>query len=173
MKQSIRMMQLKTLVLLTGALLGPVLAAAHDARLGSLHVLHPTSRATLPGQKTGVVYMTIENEGSTADRLLSMTTPAASGVAIHTMSMQGTIMKMRELDNLPLAPAAKVPMTADSGYHIMLTGLKQPLKSGDKIPLTLLFEKAGKLDVSIHVGPSQAQAEQQGKTMSDTAGHKH
>ena len=165
------MKQLKTTIVLLGALLGAALANAHDARIGSLHVLHPASRATLPGQNSGVVYMTIENEGATADRLLSLSTPAARGVSIHTMSMQGTTMKMRELDNLPLAPAAKVPMTAESGYHIMLTGLKQPLKAGDKLPLTLMFEKAGKLEVSIHVEPNPAQP--RAAAMSDMPAHKH
>ena len=153
-----RINSIKTAILLLGAMLGPALAMAHDARIGSLHVMHPASRATLPGQNSGVVYLTIENEGSTADRLLSMSTPAASGAAIHAMSMQGTTMKMREIDGLALAPTTKVPMTAESGYHIMLTGLKQPLKVGDKLPLTLTFEKAGKLDVSIHVEPNAAQA---------------
>lgn len=164
-------MQINKVILLLGALLGPALAGAHDARIGSLHVMHPTARASLPGQTGGVVYMTIENEGANADRLLSLSTPAASSVAIHTMAMQGTTMKMRELDSLPLAPAARIPMTADSGYHIMLTGLKQPLKVGDKFPLTLNFEKAGKLDVSIHVGPNQAQP--QAGAMPDMPAHKH
>ncbi|MBC7416270.1 MAG: copper chaperone PCu(A)C [Herminiimonas sp.] len=149
----------KMLVALAGAagLLGPALATAHDARLGSLHVMHPMARATLPGQQSGVVYLTVENEGSSADRLMSVSTPAASGAAIHTMSMQGTTMKMRELDSLPLAPSTKVQMTADSSYHIMLTGLKQPLKAGEQFPMTMTFEQAGKLEVSIHVAPNQAQ----------------
>lgn len=163
-----------------GGLLNPALAVAHDARIASLHVLHPASRATLPGQNAGVVYLAIENEGATADRLLSLSTPAASGVAIHAMSMQGTTMKMREVDSLPLAPATKVSLQADSGYHIMLTGLKQPLKVGDKLPLTLVFEKAGKLDVSIHVEanpaqprPAAASGAKDASAMPEMPAHKH
>lgn len=133
------------------------LSLAHDARLGSLHLIHPAARATLPGQTSGAVYMTIENEGSTGDKLLSLSTPAAASAAIHQMALDGGIMKMREIDALPLAPAAKVALQPDSGYHIMLSGLKKPMQAGDRIPLTLVFEKAGKIDVSVHVGPSQAQ----------------
>lgn len=168
------MKQLKITILLLGALLGPTLANAHDARIGSLHVMHPASPATLPGQNSGVVYMTIENEGAMPDRLLNLSTPAASGVSIHTMSMQGTTMKMRELDSLLLAPATKVPMTAESGYHIMLTGLKQPMRAGDTLPLTLVFEKAGKLEISIHVEPNRAQPRvAKLPDMPDMPAHKH
>ena len=60
---------LKTSIVLLGALLGPAMALAHDARIGSLHVMHPASRATLPGQNSGVVYLTIENEGSLVHNL--------------------------------------------------------------------------------------------------------
>lgn len=132
-------------------------AQAHDARIGAIHVMHPAAPATLPGQSSGAVYLSIANEGTAADRLVSLTSPAASGVAIHTMSMDGTTMKMREIDSLPLAPAVRVEMKANTGYHLMMTNLKQPLKAGDQIPLTLTFERAGKLEVSVHVGPSAAQ----------------
>jgi copper(I)-binding protein len=147
---------ISTLVALALAL--PTLpAVAHDARIGSLHVFHPSAPATLPGQSSGAVYLMIENEGTVADRLLSASSPAASSVSIHSMSMDGNIMKMREVGNVALPPAAKVSLKADSGYHLMLSGLKQPLQPGDKIAMTLTFERAGKLEVSVHVDPNRAQ----------------
>jgi copper(I)-binding protein len=132
-------------------------AHGHDARLGALHITHPATPATLPGQSIGVVYLSIENEGATEDRLLSVESPAASEVAIHAMSMVGTTMQMRELPNLLLPAATIVSLERGSMYHLMLTGLKQPLQNGDKIPLTLRFEHAGKIELSVHVGLSAAQ----------------
>lgn len=123
---------------------------AHDAQIGNIHVLHRAAPATLPGQRSGAIYLSIENRGSTADRLLSLTSPAGS-VAIHRMSMDGAIMKMREVDSLLLPPAAKVMMQAHGSHHLMLAGLKQPLVAGDKLLLKMRFERAGLLDVEIPV----------------------
>ena len=151
-------MQLRHLILTLAGIAFACTAAAHDARIGALHILHPAAPASLPGQNSGVVYLAIDNDGTTPDALLSLSSPAAANVAIHSMTMDGNVMKMREVDRLPLAPGAKISMKAGSGYHLMLTGLKQPLKAGDKVPLTLTFDKAGKLEVSVHVGPNQANA---------------
>lgn len=131
-------------------------AHAHDARIGSIHVIHPFAPATLPGQGSGAVYLSIKNEGTAPDRLVSLTSPAGS-LAIHSMAMDGAIMKMRELNSLPLPPTATVAMEANGSHHLMLTGLKQPLAAGDKIPLKMTFERAGTLDVLVHVGPNAAQ----------------
>lgn len=152
-------MQLQRLIITLAALaLTPLHlpAQAHDARIGSIHVIHPAAPATLPGQRSGAIYLSIENEGKTADRLLSLTSPAGS-VAIHSMTMDGNIMKMRDIDSLSLPPGAKVVMKADGSHHLMLTGLKQPLAAGDEIPLKMTFERAGTVEVSVHVGPSAAQ----------------
>jgi len=66
------------------------------------------------------------------------------------------VMRMREVGELPLAPAARVEMKPGMGYHIMLTGLKQPLQEGAAFPLTLTFEKGGKVEVTVAVGGKQA-----------------
>ena len=142
-------------------------AVAHDARIGAIHVMHPAAPATLPGQSSGVVHLSIENEGSMPDKLLSATSPAGS-VSLHSMTMNGNIMKMRELQSLALPAGAKVSLDAGSAYHLMLTGLQRPMKTGDAIPLTLTFEKAGKLEVSIHVEPNAAQ-----KAGSHAGAHQH
>ncbi len=133
-------------------------AAAHDARVGRLHISHPAAPATLPGQTSGAIYLGIENEGKEADRLLSASSPAAAGVAIHRMSMTDNIMRMREIDNLALPAGGKVVIDAESGLHLMLTGLKQPLKAGDKVPLSLRFERAGTIEVRVHVEQNVARA---------------
>jgi copper(I)-binding protein len=112
-------------------------ATAHDYTLQRLRIDHPFARATPPGARSGGVYLTIENGGSTADRLVRVASPAA-------------IMRMRAITGLDIAPGAKVTL-GSSGYHVMLVGLAHPLAVGDKIPLTLTFEKAGSVDVSVFV----------------------
>lgn len=148
-----RFLQLTTL--LAGiALSGTVFA--HDYKAGDLQVGHPWARPTVPGQPSGGAYLTIENKGKTGDKLISVASPVAKSSEIHTMSMEGNVMKMREVGSIDLKPSDKIAMQPGNGYHIMLIGLTQPLRIGDKIPLTLTFEKAGKLDVSVFVEDKSA-----------------
>lgn len=126
-------------------------AYAHEYQLGALHIDHPYARATVPGQTTGAVYLTIDNKSKQKDWLTAISTPAAKTVEVHTMTMDGNLMKMRAVERLELAPLAKVEMKPGGGYHLMLLNLRQPLKAGEMVPMTLTFAKAGKVDVSIKV----------------------
>ncbi len=126
-------------------------AAAHDYTLGSLKIGHPWARATPPTAPSGGGFLTVTNTGTTADRLVSATSPAAGQVQIHEMKMDGTIMRMRELENgLEIPPGATVAL-APGGLHLMMMGLKAPLKEATRVPVTLVFEKAGKIDVELQV----------------------
>ncbi|ABR90173.1 Uncharacterized conserved protein [Janthinobacterium sp. Marseille] len=125
---------------------------AHDYRAGDIYVDHPYARATVAGQTSGGAYLTLENKGSSADTLVSATSPAAASVEIHTMSMTAdNVMRMREVGSLDIKGKEKITMQPGDGYHIMLMGLKAPLKAGDKLPLTLTFKKAGKIEAAIVV----------------------
>jgi copper(I)-binding protein len=135
-------------------------ACAHDYTQGTLQIKHPYARATVPGQAAGAAYVTIANGGPTADKLIALSSPAAKRVEMHTMSMDGSMMKMREVDAIAIQPAATIVMQPGDGYHVMLTGLKNPLKIGDKFPLTLTFEKAGQVTVSVWVEAIAAAAHQ-------------
>jgi hypothetical protein len=126
-------------------------AGAHEYNAGPLRIGHPYARATVPNQSTGGAYLSIENSGKNPDKLVAVASPIANSIGIHTMSMDGNVMRMREVSGIEIKPSDKVVMQPGNGYHIMLTGLKQPLKAGDKFPLTLTFEKAGKVDVSVMV----------------------
>ncbi len=86
------------------------------------------------------------------------------------MSMDGNVMKMREVDGIEIKPATRVAMQPGEGYHIMLIGLKKPLKAGDKFPLTLTFEKSGKVEVSVWVEEKDAKSNE---TNNNGAGHQH
>ena len=125
-------------------------AIAHDYTLQRLRIDHPFARATPPGARSGGIYMTIENSGAAADRLVRVASPAAASVELHSMTMDGNVMRMRAVTGLDIAPGAKVTL-GSSGYHVMLVGLARPLAVGDKIPMTLTFEKAGSIDVSVFV----------------------
>jgi periplasmic copper chaperone A len=123
----------------------------HAQSSGTIVIEKPFSRATPGGAQVGAGYFTIINKGAVADRLVSASSPAAGQVQIHEMSMQDNVMKMRELaSGLPVG-AGKTVALSPGGYHLMLMGLKSPLKAGDKVPVTLTFEKAGKVEVTLDV----------------------
>jgi copper(I)-binding protein len=129
------------------AIAAPV--AAHDFKAGSLTLQHPWTRAT--AGKVGAGYTIIVNRGKTADQLVSATSPAVDKVEIHTMSMDGGVMKMRPLPDGIAIPAGGTARLAPGGYHLMLLGLKAPLVAGTLVPLTLNFAKAGPVKVQLKV----------------------
>lgn len=99
-------------------------------------VAQPWARATVPQQTTGGVYLQLRSPD--AARLVKAASPAARSVEIHTMEMRGQMMKMREVDAVDLPAGQTV-----GGFHIMLMGLKQQLKEGQRVPLTLTVERKG------------------------------
>ncbi|MBD8735378.1 copper chaperone PCu(A)C [Sphingomonas sp. CFBP 13706] len=127
-------------------------ALAQDVRKGSLTISQPWSRATSPRATVGAGFLTIRNAGAQADRLISATSPRAERVEIHTMSMDGGVMRMRQLVDGLVVPAGGDATLAPSGNHIMLIGLKSPLKAGERIPATLRFARAGTVTVQFATG---------------------
>ena len=133
-------------------------AAAHGVRVGDISIEHPFATPSLPGTSNGAAYfIALENSGSAADRLLRATTPVAARVELHTMKVDAQgVMRMREIDGIALAPNAKIQMRPGSGMHLMLIGLKGPLKAGTSFPMTLEFERTGKIEVSVNVDAPKA-----------------
>ncbi|WP_353186531.1 copper chaperone PCu(A)C [Bosea sp. (in: a-proteobacteria)] len=127
------------------------LAAAHEFKAGPLKIGHPWSRATPAGAKVGGGYLTIENTGTAADRLVSVAVPFAARSEIHEMATKDGIMTMRPLENGIEVPAGGKVEFKPGGYHIMFMELKQPLKQGEMMKGTLTFEKAGSVDVEFKV----------------------
>jgi len=139
-------------------------AAAHGASVGDIAIGHPYATPSIAGTSNGAAYLaSIENKGAVADRLVRASTPAAARVELHTMAVDAQgVMRMREVDGIALAPKAKVQMKPGSGLHLMLVGLKEPLKEDASFPMTLEFERAGKVEVKVIVGqpkPGGAMAE--------------
>jgi periplasmic copper chaperone A len=132
--------------------MSPAPASGDSYKIGDLTVATPWARATPGGAKIGGGYLTVTNNGSSADRLVGATVEFADHVEIHEMSMTDGVMKMREISSgLEIKPGATVELKP-GGFHMMFVDLKQPLKQGDSVKVTLKFEKAGSLDVKFSVG---------------------
>lgn len=155
-------MTLRTTLLFVAAITSAAAAQAQQVRSKEIHITRAEARATAPAQKTGAAYLTIENRGTSGDRLIRAFSPVAASVEIHTMAMNGNMMRMREIGSIDLPAAQKIEMRPGEGYHLMLMGLSQSLKQGEKFPLTLEFEKAGKVEVSVQVEAIQASSAQHG-----------
>jgi hypothetical protein len=147
-------------VLVSYVLVAP--ARAQEVKAGDLVITQGWARATPNGAKIGGGYLTIENKGSTSDRLIGGSADVAGKVEVHEMAMKDGVMTMRPLDKgLTIEPGKTVKL-APGGSHLMLFDLKSPLKQGDTLPITLKFEKAGEAKVSLAVegigaqGPSAA-----------------
>jgi periplasmic copper chaperone A len=128
---------------------GVMAASAHDFKIGDIKIAHPYARTTAAGQASGGGYLKLENKGAD-DKLLSVSADVAASVELHSMSMEGDVMRMRQVDNIAL-PKGKTVELKPGGLHIMFVGLKAPLKDGDKFPLKLKFEKAGEVTVTVNV----------------------
>ena len=150
----------------------PVLRVTAAQKQSTLRVEQVWSRATPNGANVGAGYLRLTNTGSAADRLLSGMTDIANRIEVHEMAMDNGVMKMRALsDGLTLAPGQSVDLKP-GGYHLMLMGLKQPLKEGASFSATLKFEKAGDVPVTFNVLGMGAAAPSGGaKEMMDHSHH--
>jgi hypothetical protein len=126
----------------------PMLAQAHEFKAGDLLIEHPWTRATT--SQNGVAYMVIDNNGKQADKLIAVSSSVSDMPMLHTNYMDGDVMKMRMVDAIDIPAGGKAELKP-GGFHIMLMGLKAPFKEGQMIPMTLTFEKAGKVDVELKV----------------------
>jgi periplasmic copper chaperone A len=149
---------LQTLFAIAILLNGSAAAFADDIKAGDLVISQAWSRATPGGAKVAGGYLTIENKGAAADRLVSVSADIAGKAEIHEMAMDNGVMKMRALDKGLAIDPGKTVKLAPGGNHLMLQELKGAFKQGDKVPVTLQFEKAGKVAVSLDVQGVGAQA---------------
>jgi len=159
-----------TIALIARPALGAILAAwllaffspsavrAAEVKAGDLVISQAWTRATPGGAKTGGGYLTIENKGNAPDKLIGASADAAGKIEVHEMSMNNGVMRMRPVEGGLTIDPGKTVKLAPSGLHLMMMDLKTPLKQGDKLPLTLQFEKAGKVAVTLDVQGIGAQA---------------
>lgn len=166
------MLSKSVVIALSLALLAPSATLAADVTAGSLSIQRPWTRATPPGAKVAGGFMTITNTGKEADKLIGGSLPFAGRTEVHEMSMDGGIMKMRELaGGLEIKPGQSVVLKPGS-FHVMFMDLTTPLAQGAPLKGTLKFEKAGSVDVAYEVAPLGAKGPDEKAGMaSGTGGH--
>ena len=130
--------------------------SAQSAKVGSLQIENAYTRATVPGQQVAGGFMKIENKGA-ADQLISASSPAAGEVQLHEMAMEGNVMKMRQLKDIPVPAGAAVEFKP-GGLHLMFMNIKTPLAAGETVPVKLKFAKAGEVEVRFPVNAMGAGA---------------
>jgi len=134
---------MRALVLLLALVATPVLA--------QIKIEDAWTRATAPGAKIAAGYMTIRNGGKTPDKLVAASSSVAEKVETHVTVKDGDIFRMREVKGYDV-PAGGSFELKPGGAHLMLVNVKAPLKEGDKVPLTLRFERAGEVKTTLQVG---------------------
>lgn len=121
----------------------------------NIQVISPWSRELPPTAPVGAAFMTIENHSDQADRLISADSSIADITELHAHIHEGDVMRMVKVDAIDIPAQAQVTLEP-GGYHIMLIDLKKPLVAGEQLPLTLEFEHAGKVDVTVDIHSSDA-----------------
>jgi copper(I)-binding protein len=161
---------IRVAAIITALVVSTVTASfGHDVKKGDILLTQLWSRATPSGAKVAAGFFTIENTGSEADRLVGIITPLGKAEVHETAEANG-VSTMRPLEaGLSIAPGQKVTL-APGGLHVMITGLKEPLKEGNMLPLTLRFQKAGEVDAALHIRPPGARSP--GGAGADGAGSK-
>jgi copper(I)-binding protein len=147
--------------------------AAGDYDVGTIHISQPWSRATAKGASTGAGYMTITNKGTAPDKVSCVADDASARCEIHSMTMEGGVMKMRPVeDGLEIKPGESI-MLKPGGYHVMFRELTHPLEQGATVKATLKFEHAGTVEVDYPVlalGAAAPGASAGGTMMHDSGG---
>ncbi len=143
-----------TLVALLAAAL-PVFAA--DYQSGDLMIHEPWSRELPPNAPAGAAYFEVHNTGDSSDRLVSASTPRAAHSELHTHVERDGLLRMEEVPAVEVQADQRIAFRP-GGLHVMLFDLQQPLKAGERFPLTLEFERAGSLTVEVEVRAADAQS---------------
>ena len=134
----------------TGGALAYLPAAAHGYSKGDLQVRHPWTRATAAGDKFAVAYIEIRNSGRQPDRIIGVSTPAAERVELHSAKREGDSAKTRKVTSFEVSARRRLFMRPGAS-HLALVGLRKPLVKGNRVPLTLRFERAGELQIELEV----------------------
>lgn len=153
--------------LFAASLLGALAAAPALHAQTTVKVEGAWARPTVQGQAAGGGFLKITG-GAAADKLVSASAGVSKTVELHTMQMDGDVMRMRQVDGI-VVPAGKTVELKPGGLHVMFMGINAPLKAGDSFPLTLRFEKAGEVKVEMKV---MTQSGLPAMPMGD-ASHKH
>jgi copper(I)-binding protein len=125
-------------------------ADPHEVRAGRIVVSDAWTRPAAAGMPMGVAYFVVRNGGASADTIVAATTPAAARVEFHQTTLADGMSRMRPLREIAV-PAGATIAIAPGGIHLMLVELVAPLSAGTRVPLTLVFRNAGKVQISLAV----------------------
>lgn len=145
-------------------------AAQEKQPTARVSVIAPWARATPGGVTVAGGFLEMRAAGGMADRLIGATSPVAGTVELHTHTHESGVMRMRRVEAIEVPAGASVTLKP-GGLHLMLMELKQPLKAGERVPLTLRFEKAGEVAVSLEVARIGAMGPPGSATEPDQGGH--
>jgi len=146
-------MKLFALALL-GALTLSGTADAHSVKKDKIEIIHPHINEPFAGAKSAAAYMAISNEGAAGERLIGIETPAAKKTSLHTTEHGSDgVARMQPVAGIEI-PAGETVVLEPGGLHVMLMGLTAPLKEGDMVPSTFVFEQAGRIEVEFMVDPT-------------------
>ncbi|HHG89320.1 MAG TPA: copper chaperone PCu(A)C [Devosia sp.] len=150
---------LAIIITLGGLIWGGIPALAQQSVVvGELELSGAFTRATPPNAKTGGGFVTITNNGEMDDQLVSVSSPAAAVVELHTMKMENEVMVMRSSPDGFAVPAGEVTELSPGGKHIMFMQITEPFRMGNLVPVTLVFERAGSVDLMLPVAPIGAKS---------------
>ena len=127
----------------------PSIGLAGDVVKGDLKIENPWVRTTIP-DRPSAGYMTVRNAGDGADAIVSASSPDAERIELHTHLMENGVMKMRPVEKIDV-PAKGSAELKSGGLHLMIFGVKKPLKDGEALPITVVFEKAGPVEIDFKI----------------------
>jgi copper(I)-binding protein len=138
--------------LIPGLLLGLTLAspAFSGTAADDIQIVDPWAREVPPGLTTSAGFLGMKNTGSTEHKLVAAESGNTGMVELHTHINDNGVMRMRPVENIPVAAGATTTLQP-GGYHLMLMMLKKPLKSGEKMAITLEFEDGSKKNIEAEV----------------------
>lgn len=126
-------------------------AMAAEVAIGDITVSNAWTRATPPNAMAGGGFLVITNKGASDDKLVAATAPITDRTELHEMAVIDGVMKMRQMESGIPVPAGATVELKPGGLHVMFMGIKQPLKEGETLPVTLTFEKAGTVTVDMPI----------------------
>jgi hypothetical protein len=143
------MLQKTTIAMLLMVFLAATASAqSREYHLDMLEIAHPWARATVG--TTGGAFLEVNNRGTAPDQLVGASSPVAAKVELHETKTQDGVMRMQPVASIEIPPGGSAKL-APGSIHLMLIGLRQSLKEGVHFPMTLIFTKAGKIEVEVSV----------------------
>lgn len=159
------------LLMLATALFLAAPALAHEIVAGDLQIIHPHIPQPAASAKTAGGFMAIVNTGAEAERLIGVESAIAAKSEVHESKVDADgVGTMNHIDALEI-PAGGTVSLERGGYHIMFMGLTGPLTEGEMHKATLIFEKAGRVEIEFQVDPPMTAGEMDHSTMDHGATH--